>query len=79
MKGGWGAWEVAAGYDYIDLNDGVITGGRASTAKFGLNWYPNSHFRVMSNFVHVLDLNSKARGFNDADLDIFEMRAQVDF
>ncbi|MEQ1560521.1 MAG: porin [Methyloglobulus sp.] len=77
--GGWGAWEVAAGYDYIDLNDGVIQGGRASTAKFGLNWYPNSHFRVMSNFVHVLDLNSKQRGFNDADLDMFEMRAQVDF
>lgn len=83
MHGGWGAWEVAAGYDYIDLNDGVITGGRASTAKFGLNWYPNSHFRVMGNFVHLLDLNyvpGKAiRGFNNADLDMFEMRAQVDF
>lgn len=79
MKGGWGAWEVAAGYDYIDLNDGVIEGGRASTAKFGLNWYPNSHFRVMSNFVHVLDLYTKQRGFNNADLDMFEMRAQVDF
>jgi phosphate-selective porin OprO and OprP len=78
-SGGWGAWEVAAGYDYIDLNDGVIEGGRASTAKFGLNWYPNSHFRVMSNFVHVLDLNTGQRGFKNADLDMFEMRAQVDF
>lgn len=85
MKGGWGAWEIAAGYDYIDLNDGVINGGRAATAKFGLNWYPNSHFRVMSNFVHVLDLNttnvnsSRSRAFDNADLDLFEMRAQVDF
>jgi phosphate-selective porin OprO/OprP len=82
-SGGWGAWEVAAGYDYIDLNDDVITGGRASTAKFGLNWYPNSHFRVMGNFVHVLSLSyptgKEVRGFNNADLDIFEMRAQVDF
>jgi phosphate-selective porin OprO and OprP len=85
MKGGWGAWEVAAGYDYIDLNDGVINGGRASTAKFGINWYPNSHFRVMSNFVHVLDINTgsvnnpRTKAFNNADLDMFEMRAQVDF
>jgi phosphate-selective porin OprO and OprP len=79
MKGGWGAWEVAAGYDYIDMNDGSIKGGRASTAKFGLNWYPNSHFRVMGNFIHVLDLNTGQRGFNNADLDAFEMRAQVDF
>jgi phosphate-selective porin OprO and OprP len=82
-SGGWGAWEVAAGYDYIDLNDDVITGGRASTTKFGLNWYPNSHFRVMGNFVHVLSLSypkgKEVRGFNNADLDMFEMRAQVDF
>jgi len=77
--GGWGAWEVAAGYDYINLNDGVINGGRASTAKIGLNWYPNSHFRLMSNLVHVLNLNTTQRGFNNADLDMFEMRAQVDF
>ncbi len=83
-NGGWGAWEVAAGYDYIDLNDDVINGGRASTAKFGVNWYPNSHFRLMGNFIHVLDLNApkdvnRGRGFNNADLDTFEMRAQVDF
>lgn len=82
-NGGWGAWEVAAGYDYIDLNDDVIKGGRASTAKFGLNWYPNSHFRLMGNFVHVLSLKyptgKEIRGFNNADLDMFEMRAQVDF
>lgn len=78
-NGGWGAWEIAAGYDYIDLNDDNIEGGRASTGKFGLNWYPNSHFRLMANFIHVLDLNTKQRGFNKADLDAFEMRAQVDF
>ncbi len=79
MHGGWGAWEVATGYDYIDLNDDVIKGGRASTAKVGLNWYPNSHFRLMGNFIHVLDLDSGQRGFKNADLDMFEMRGQVDF
>jgi phosphate-selective porin OprO/OprP len=79
MKGGWGAWELAAGYDYLNLNDGLIQGGRASTAKIGLNWYPNSHIRLMSNLIHVLDINTTQRGFNNADLDLFEMRAQVDF
>ena len=59
MKGGWGAWELAAGYDNMDLNSGgVINGGRASTAKFGINWYPHSHVRVMTNWVHPLDIST---------------------
>lgn len=85
LDSGWGAWEIAAGYDYLNLNDGVINGGRAATARVALNWYPNSHFRLMANLVHVLDINTtnntgaRQRAFNNADLDLFEMRAQVDF
>jgi phosphate-selective porin OprO/OprP len=91
MKGGWGAWELAAGYDSMNLNDGAIKGGRASTAKFGINWYPNSHVRVMANYVHVLDINTTnaasvtgsantlGRAFNNADLDIIETRVQLDW
>ncbi|MBL1265880.1 OprO/OprP family phosphate-selective porin [Candidatus Methylomicrobium oryzae] len=93
MHGGWGAWELAAGYDYMDLNSGIINGGRASTAKFGINWYPNSHLRVMANYVHALDIdtgtvttvpggttaNATSRAFNNADLDILETRVQVDW
>jgi phosphate-selective porin OprO/OprP len=93
--GGWGAWEIATGYDSIDLNDGVIKGGRASTAKFGLNWYPNSHVRIMANYIHVLDINTegvnsiatngvqtantRSQAFNNADLDIIETRVQLDW
>jgi phosphate-selective porin OprO/OprP len=85
MKGGWGAWEVAGGYDYINLNSGVIKGGRASTAKFGINWYPNSHVRVMGNYIHVLDINTlgvsstRSQGFNNAGLDMIETRIQLDW
>ncbi|HEY8037168.1 MAG TPA: porin [Methylobacter sp.] len=85
MKGGWGAWEVAAGYDAINLNSGAIKGGRASTAKFGVNWYPNSHVRVMANYIHALDINTsgvadaRARAFNNVDLDIIETRVQLDW
>ncbi len=85
MKGGWGAWELAAGYDAIDLNTLHIKGGRTSTAKFGVNWYPNSHVRVMANWVHALDVNTGAvanttsRAFNNADLDALETRIQLDW
>ncbi|CAG1023280.1 partial Porin O, partial [Patescibacteria group bacterium] len=86
MNGGWGAWEVAAGYDHINLNSGVINGGRASTARFGLNWYPNSHVRVMTNYVKTLDIDTqnaavgtRIRGFNNSDFDMWETRVQLDF
>ncbi|MDD2864942.1 MAG: porin [Methylococcales bacterium] len=84
-KGGWGAWEVAAGYDYINLNDGAIKGGQASTAKLGVNWYVNPHVRVMADYVHALDINTvgasgaRSQAFNGADLDIIETRFQLDW
>ena len=85
MKGGWGAWEIATGYDAIDLNSGVIQAGKQSTFKVGLNWYPNSHLRVMANYIHLLDINTanatdlRSRAFNDANLDVIETRVQVDW
>ena len=57
-RGGLGAWELAVGYDHLDLNSGVIQGGRASSGKIGLNWYPNSRVRIMANFIHFLDINT---------------------
>ncbi len=85
LKGGWGAWEVAAGYDYMNLNSGAIHGGRASTFKTGINWYPNSHFRVMANYVHALDISTASaatalgRAWNGASLDMVETRVQLDW
>jgi phosphate-selective porin OprO/OprP len=89
MKGGWGAWEIATGYDFINLNNGVIKAGRIATAKLGINWYPNSHVRIMADYVHALDINtenplyypkgSRSNAFNNADLDMIETRVQLDF
>jgi phosphate-selective porin OprO/OprP len=55
---GWGAWEVAAGYDYINMNSGVITGGQADLVRFGLNWYPHSNVKFQTNIVHVLNVDT---------------------
>ncbi|MCX7100701.1 MAG: porin [Methylobacter sp.] len=91
MKGGWGAWEIATGYDYMNLETKLIHGGRANTVKAGVNWYPNSHVRVMANLVHVLDISTAnaasiggtaaalPRAWNNADLDMIDTRVQLDW
>lgn len=82
---GWGAWEIAAGYDFIDLNDGVVRGGKMDAFKLALNWYPYPNIRMMTNFIHVLNINtsgvanSRSAGFDNADLNMLETRLQVDF
>ena len=96
MKGGLGAWELAAGYDYMNLTDGGALGGTASTIKGGINWFPHSHLRVSANYIHPLDINTatqntykqggnaagantQGQAFNNASLDMFETRVQVDW
>lgn len=93
LKGGMGAWELATGYDYMNLNSGPVQGGKASVAKFGVNWYLNSHTRFMANYVKALDINSASANatgvsasnptlpqrYNNADFDIIETRVQLDW
>ena len=91
--GGWGAWELAARFSEINLNDGSvlfaqpvgarpnIQGGRQADFTLGLNWYPDVGIRFMANWVHVLQL---AAPFNRPDINgihpnLFEVRAQVDW
>jgi phosphate-selective porin OprO/OprP len=62
---GWGAWEVAAGYDYIDMNNGIIRGGKADMARMGLNWYPHSNVKWQANIQHILDVNTAGTPRND--------------
>lgn len=63
--GGLGAWEVAAGYDYIDMNSGIIKGGDAKMARIGLNWYPHSNVKWQANIQHVLDVNTAGTPRNE--------------
>lgn len=48
---GWGAWEVALRWSYLDLNSGDIAGGYLDDTTVGVNWYLNPNFRIMFNAV----------------------------
>ncbi|MCI0401243.1 MAG: porin [Gammaproteobacteria bacterium] len=73
--GGWGAWEAAFRYSYLDLSDQDINGGEQDDITLGLNWYVNPNIRFMWNLIKVLDV--RGGPFNEAKPFIAQMRAQV--
>ena len=87
MKGGMGAWELLAGFDELNLRSGdKINGGVADLGKLGVNWYFNPRIRLMTNYVHVFNINSTGvtnntttPAFNNAKLDMVESRVQLDW
>ncbi|HZK99962.1 MAG TPA: porin [Caulobacteraceae bacterium] len=63
--GGWGAFEVAGRFSYVDLgadfpsgaalskDPAAIDGGRQRIYSLGLNWYPNDLVRLMLDYSHI--------------------------
>jgi phosphate-selective porin OprO/OprP len=49
---GSGAWEVAARYSYLNLNDGTIQGGVLGSTSLGLNWYLCNNMKVQFEYVN---------------------------
>jgi phosphate-selective porin OprO/OprP len=79
--GGLGAWEVAARYSYLDLNDENIQGGEQSNITVGLNWYlnPNVLFRFNYVYAHVEDTNVGDSYLASGHTEIWQMSFQLDF
>jgi len=73
-EGGVGAWELAARFSTLDLDDG-IPGGSEDNLTLGLNWYVNAHTRFMLN---LIDASAKRAG-EESDVTIIQLRAQLDF
>jgi len=80
-KDGWGAFEIAARFSQLDLEDTGIAGGKEQNITTALNWYPHPHLRLMLNWVHAsVDRSPIATvARNNFSPDVFQMRAQVDF
>jgi len=71
-----GAWEVAARYSYVGLNDNNIYGGSEHNVAVGVNWYANNNLKVQGNYVHA-DLPSNNLNGPSHDVDALAFRAQV--
>lgn len=59
-----GAWELAARYSTLDLDDQDIEGGSSSIITLGLNWYANANVRVYLNYV-IVNNDETAMGRRD--------------
>ncbi len=78
FKGGWGAWEIAARYSCINLNNssGGINGGKEDNVTLGLNWYLHPNLQLMFNYIRVNADNSTVE---DGRANIFQSRFQIAF
>ncbi|WP_296595480.1 porin [Phenylobacterium sp.] len=89
--GTWGAFEVAARYSVLDLDDnaglvgratpaGGVRGGEQVITTVGLNWYPNPVIRFQAQYEHVnIDRLSAAGLQVGEDVDVVSLRSQYAF
>lgn len=76
-QGTWGAWEVAARVQELDLNDDTLKGGEMQAVTGGLNWYPNKEWRISANVTQVMT-DEYATIPND-DPTIYSLRLRVSY
>ena len=77
---GWGLWQVAFRYSYLDITDRDIQGGVGTNYTFGLNWWWTSHSRLQFNaIVGDIDERRAAGGFSSGNYTILGTRFAVDF
>jgi phosphate-selective porin OprO/OprP len=74
---GLGAWEVGIRYDHVDVNSGLVEGGRLDSITLGLNWYLNPNARIMLNYVWTEQ--NVANPAADGSFSAFGVRVHYDF
>lgn len=80
-KGGIGAVQLNARYDWLDLNAAGIVGGRQQIAGVSMIWIPTDYVRFIADYGHlwVSDSPILAGGSPNYGADSFGLRAQFDF
>ncbi len=80
-RGGIGAVQINARYDWLDLSDAGIVGGRQQVAAVSLLWIPTDYVRFIANYGHLwLDDAAVAAGTSRKySADALGLRAQFDF
>ena len=77
---GWGAWQLALRYSYLDLTDEDIRGGVGNNLTAGVVWYFNPYSSLQFNAVYgdIRD-HEATRGFTDGHFTGLTTRLRVDF
>lgn len=78
---GIGAWEIAARYSQVSLNDKNVFGGELRDTSLAVNWYVNTNVRLMFDWIHGRVDKGNALGTLDlgAHYDVFAARTQIYF
>lgn len=81
-NGGFGALQLNLRFDYLDLSDDGVIGGRQEGYAASLIWIPQDHVRFLLNYgrLQYEDAAIAVAGSDrDYGIDVIAARAQVDF
>lgn len=73
----YGAWEIAARYDFLNLSDKDVRGGTEHNVTVGLNWFLSQHLRLSANYIRASI--HPANDIPKRNIDIIGLRCQVKF
>lgn len=77
---GWGAWQLAARFDYLDVTDGDRTGGVGRAGTLALNWFFNPYMKLQFNLIYGnIDDRGPIGGFDSGDYLITGTRLAMEF
>jgi len=81
-KGGWGSLGANIRWDYLDLVDRPIVGGRQNAFQASLNWKPMDYILFGLNYAHLVYDDAAIAlpdGDRDYSVDVVGLRSQIDF
>ncbi len=81
-EGGAGAVELNLRYDFLDLNDAGIVGGKQSGYEAAIVWSPTDYTRFLANYGRIRYTHAAvpaAGADRSYAVDTYAMRAQLDF
>ncbi|HKI35390.1 MAG TPA: porin [Gemmataceae bacterium] len=75
---GRGAWELAARWNHLNLDNGLIQAGQTDAFEVGLNWYLSPTLRIQFEYLHQnrYDKSTGPNGTLPGDLDGLGLRTQ---